>query len=116
MIDYAAIGAQIRKARQSKGVTQEKLAEACNVGTAHISHLECGHTIPSMPVFIAIVNYLGCSADDLLCRDVESGRPAMMNWLTELVSDCDRTEMKIIADMVVSLKDTLRRNKREDCL
>ena len=116
MVDYPAMGACIRKARIRKGLTQEKLAELVGIGCAHMSHLESGRSVPSMEVFIAIVNHLGCSADELLCRDVESGRPAMMNWLTELVSDCDRTEMKIIADMVVSLKDTLRRNKREDCL
>ena len=35
----------------------------------------------------------------------------MNNWLCELVEDCDSTELKVIADTVVSLKNTLRRLK-----
>ena len=31
------------------------------------------------------------------------------NWLTELVEDCSSLEVKMIADMVVSLKESMRR-------
>lgn len=114
MIDYPDIGARIRKARLEKGITQEALAEACDVGVSHISHLECGHTIPSMKLFLSIVNVLDCSADELLCKEVKTARPHLESWLSELVADCDETETKIIADTVVNLKDTLRRHKKTD--
>ena len=109
MVDYKDIGARIRKYRLEKNLTQSQLAEAVGVGTTHISHIETGDTIPSLPVFIDIINTLDCSADELLCIEVEKARPILINWLTELAEDCSSTEIKMIKDMVIALKETMRR-------
>lgn len=111
MIDYASIGQKVKMIRQSKGVSQEELAEAVGVGVTHISHLETGSGTVSLKVFLAIVNYLECSADELLCKEIVAARPIVDNWLVDLVADCDPTEIKIIADTVTTLKQTLRKNK-----
>lgn len=112
MIDYGDIGRRVKEVRISKGVTQEELAEACNVGTPHISHIETGHTVPSMKVFLSIVNYLDCSADALLCKEVATARPMLNSWLSELVEDCDAEEVKIISDMVIALKRSMRLHQK----
>ena len=65
------------------------MAEAVRVDVTHISHLETGSGTVSLKVFLAIVDH----------------------WLVDLVAGCDKTEIKIIADTVVSLKQTLRKNK-----
>ena len=114
MIDYASIGQKVKQIRLSKGVTQEQLAEAVGVGVTHISHLETGSGVVSLKVFLAIVNYLQCSADELLCKEITTARPIVDHWLVELVEDCDKTEIKIIADTVSALKQTLRKNKPEE--
>lgn len=111
MIDYASIGQKVKQIRLSKGITQEQLAEAVSVGVTHISHLETGSGTVSLKVFLAIVNYLECSADELLCKEITTARPIVDNWLVDLVADCDKTEIKIIADTVETLKQTLRKNK-----
>lgn len=111
MIDYASIGQKVKQIRLRKGVTQEQLAEAVGVGVTHISHLETGSGTVSLKVFLAIINYLACSADEILCKEIVTARPLVDNWLAELVADCDQTEIKIIADTVASLKQTLRKNK-----
>ena len=105
------IGQKVKQIRLNKGVTQEQLAEAVGVGVTHISHLETGSGTVSLKVFLAIVNYLECSADEILCKEIQTARPIVNNWLAELVDDCDQTEIKIIADTVVALKETLRKNK-----
>ena len=114
MIDYAGIGQKVKQIRIRKGVTQEQLAEAADVGVTHISHLETGSGTVSLKVFLAIVNYLGCSADELLCKEVAAARAIVDNWLVDLVADCDLTEIKIISDTVIALKQTLRKNKVEE--
>ncbi len=111
MIDYASVGTKVRQARLKKGITQEQLAEAVGVGVTHISHLETGAGTISLKVFIAIVNYLECSADELLCKEINSARPIVNNWLVELVADCTQTEIKIITDTVTALKQSLRKHK-----
>lgn len=110
MIDYASIGQKVKQSRLNKGVTQERLAEAAGVGVTHISHLETGTGMVSLKVFLAIVNYLECSADEILCKELYTARPIVDNWLTDLVADCNQTEVKIISDAVTTLKRTLRKN------
>ena len=114
MIDYASIGQQVKKIRIRKGVTQEQLAEAVGVGVTHISHLETGSGVMSLKVFLAIVNYLECSADEILCKEISTARPIVNSWLSELVADCDSTEIKILSDIVAAAKQTLRKNKTTD--
>lgn len=114
MIDYASVGYKIKQIRIQKGKTQEQLAEAVGVGVTHISHLETGAGTVSLKVFLAIVNYLECSADEILCKEIKTARPIVDNWLAELVADCDQTEVKIIADTVAALKQTIRKNKIQE--
>ncbi len=111
MVDYKALGAQIKKARLKAGLTQEQLAEAAGVGVTHISHIETGHTIPSLQVLVEIINALNCSADELLCMEVKNAAPQRTRWFCELLEDCSESETKLIADMVLSLKTSLRRLK-----
>ncbi len=110
MIDYASIGYKVKQIRLRKGITQEQLAEAAGVGVTHISHLETGASTVSLKVFIGIVNFLECSADELLCKEITTARPIVDNWLVDMVADCDKTEIKIIADTVQALKQSLRTN------
>lgn len=114
MIDYASIGYKIKQARLAKKITQEQLAEAVGVGVTHISHLETGSGTVSLKVFLAIINYLECSADEILCKEIKTAKPIVNSWLAELVADCDQSETKIIADTVTALKQTLRKNKYND--
>ena len=111
MIDYKNIGARIRTVRLEKKLTQEQLAEAAGVGVTHISHIETGNSVPSLQVMVDIINALGCSADELLCMEVEEARPKLDSWLGELVADCNADEIKLITDMVISMKSSLRRLK-----
>ena len=111
MIDYKAIGAQIRRIRLKCGMTQEQLAEAAGVCVTHISHIETGNSIPSLQVLIDIINSLDCSADDLLFMEINQDCPQRFNWLCELTADCSPEEVKLISDTVLSLKSSLRRLK-----
>lgn len=111
MIDYKDIGSRIRAIRLERKMTQEQLAETAGVGVTHISHIETGNSIPSVQVLVDIINALDCSADELLCIDVKKARPHLNSWLSELMADCNEAEIKLISDMVVSMKASLRRNK-----
>lgn len=111
MIDYKAMGSQIRKARKKKRLTQEQLAERVNVGIAHISHIETGSNVPSLQVLVDIANVLDVSVDTLLCMDAACAQPLLNNWLVELTSDCSADEIKLITDLVVATKSSMRRLK-----
>lgn len=110
-IDYVDIGQRIKQKRAERGFTQEKLSELVGIGPSHMSHIEGGTTVPSFEVFIALLNVLECSADELLCREIIAAKSVCDNWLTKLIEDCDPTETKILSDTLVNLKATLRKNK-----
>lgn len=110
-IDYTDIGQRIRQKRMEKRLTQEKLSELVGIGASHMSHLESGSTVPSFEVFVNLLNVLDCSADELLCREIPTAKPLLNNWLVELVADCDSVETKILTDILISAKQTLRKNK-----
>ena len=57
-IDYKDIGQRIKRLRVERGLTQERLSEAIGVGPSHMSHIESGSTVPSLEVFISILNVL----------------------------------------------------------
>lgn len=64
--DYSALGERIRKARKQKKLTQEQLAEACDLSTAHIGHIERGTRALSIESLITISEVLDVSTDYLL--------------------------------------------------
>ena len=113
-IDYIDIGQRIKEKRIEKGMTQEKLSEAIGVGPSHMSHIESGSTVPSFEVFISILNALECSADQLLCRETVATKPLLNSWLSEIVADCDPIETKILSDILIAAKKSLRKNKTTD--
>ena len=77
-MDYRDIGIRIRKARKAAGMSQERLAEAVGVGTTHISHIETGKVLPSMSVFISLLNVLQISADEVVAGNVERSEVQLM--------------------------------------
>lgn len=109
MIDYKTIGKKIRNRRLNAGLSQERLAELCDVGTTHISHIETGNCIPSLKTFIAIINALSCSADELLCDELTRSEYAYHNEISSILSDCNSRELMVITDTVSSLKSSLRK-------
>lgn len=113
MIDYADIGSRIRAVRLERKMTQEQLADAVNLGVTHISHIETGSSIPSLQSFIAILNALDCSADELLCRELVSTQEIRNHWLEELIMDCSTDEVKVISDTLKTVKESVRRNFSE---
>lgn len=113
-INYLDIGKRVRAARLSKGITQERLAEMVEAGTTHISHIETGNTIPSMKTFIAIVNALDISADELLCDNVVKSKAVFQNEIAKETEDCSEKEIRVIAAMVKSMKAALRKTYNQE--
>ena len=114
MINYDDIGARIRAARIRRGMSQERLAEAVGVGTAHISHIETGNSIPSVQTLVDIINALDCSADELLCMEVAKAQPVFDCWISDLFKDCTIDERKVIVETIISLKKSLRQMAKDE--
>ena len=80
-MNQAGIGARIREARLKKKLTQEQLAEKADIGFYYMGEIERGVKLPSLTVFIQIVEALGVTADSLL-KDELTASPEFNNELT----------------------------------
>lgn len=67
------MGDRIKEARKKNRLTQEQLAERVDVSLEYISQIERGLKMPSMQLFIKLIEVLDASADYLL-RDAVSTR------------------------------------------
>ena len=111
-LDYKAIGKRIKIARIRADLTQETLAEKISISPTHLSNIETGSTRVSLTTVTAAANALGVTLDDLLCDSVVHAKVQFHQDIAAILADCDEYEIRIIRDVISSLKDTLRRDSR----
>lgn len=66
---YMLIGERIKQMRQSRGMTQQMLADECDIEKPNLSRIENGNTNPTVKSLWKISNALGVKLKDLV--DVE---------------------------------------------
>ena len=110
-INYADIGARIKRYRTALGMTQAQLSEKSGMEPSNISHIERGATKLSLQALIAIANALDVSADALLCDSLERSEEQHRTDITELLSDCSAYERKVLIDSMRGIKDSIRKAK-----
>lgn len=68
-MDKKLFGTRINKARKDRGLTAEKLAEACNINSTYLRQIEGGKKLPSLPVFATLCRELRVSPNYILDAD-----------------------------------------------
>ena len=109
-LDYKAIGKRIKIARIKADLTQEKLAEVIELSPTHLSNIETGTTRVSLNTIVSLANALAVSVDDLLCDSVIKSKIQFEKDIKSILEDCDDYEIRIIKEMMESMKATLRRD------
>ncbi len=109
-LDYKAIGKRIKIARIRANLKQELLAETVDVSPTHLSNIETGTTRVSLQTIVRLANALSVSTDDLLCDNVVKAKVQFEKDIAGVIEDCDDYEIRVIADIAKSVKDTLRRD------
>ena len=99
-IDYKELGKNIKKIRQSKGFTQDKLAEIVGCNTSHISNIENNHTKVSLNVLLSIANTLNTSIDYLLANQYDNSQLALDNEILRAIKDCDNQKKEKILKII----------------
>ena len=65
------LGAKLKDMRQQKNLTQEELADRCELTKGYISQLENDLTSPSIATLVDILNALGTTLADFFREDAE---------------------------------------------
>ncbi|MDQ0361499.1 helix-turn-helix domain-containing protein [Breznakia pachnodae] len=109
-LNYEDIGNRIKTFRKEKNLTQQKLADIVDIVTSNVSHIERGTTKVSLPTLVKIANALEVTVDEILCGNVKQAAPLIKKDIAKLLDDCNPKELKILTDILVASKKTIRDN------
>ena len=87
---------QIKQVRRSRGLTQERLAEALSVSVGYISQMERGVTKINLDTLAAVSSCLGCELSELVTGvSVHHGR-YLERELAQLVERMDARQRRLL--------------------
>lgn len=99
-MDKAMLGKRLREARQKKGYTQQFLAAQADIGEVYLGEIERGLKMPSMNIFIKIIEALDISADYVLRDELTSGSTYIFDEITEKLKSLTPQQRKTAADIL----------------
>lgn len=107
-MDKKLLGRQINRARKDRGLTSEKLSEACNINATYLRQIESGARTPSLPMFVSLCRELKVSPSYLLVEVLPDAEIHDMDILLELWQTATPTQIKIISSMVKSALENFK--------
>lgn len=108
-MNYYEIGQRIRKYRKASGLSQETLAEAIEISTTHMSHIETGNTKLSLPVLVAIADILSVQTDALLYDAPIENKTCLITEMNEFLESCSPVELRFMLELMKSTKVSLKK-------
>ena len=96
MVNYVALGQNIRRYRTRAGLRQEDLAEMCDCSNSHIGQIENARTIPSLEMVVSIANALEITVDQLLISSIDHAELIYLREIEERIKKLP-TATKILA-------------------
>lgn len=106
-MDYYKIGQKIRKLRNAKCISQERLAESAEISVTHMSHIETGNTKLSLPVLANIAKALDVRTDDLLFDDRHDTVNAYADKISSLLESCNAAQAKMLYAIMKASKQAM---------
>ena len=100
-------GKKLNTARKDRGLTSEKLSEACGLNATYLRQIEAGTKMPSLPVFVLLCEKLEVSPSYLLSDLFPNRGIQKMDILLDLWERATPTQIKIVNAMVKSALDVL---------
>jgi len=98
--DYGLIGKRIRKAREDKGLTQEKLAEKLDVSNAYISKIERGKAAVNLNRLSQICGILEESTEYMLSGANRATDDYLRNEIMFMLEGCSSEKIKLISQVI----------------
>ena len=99
-MERATLGKRIREERKAQKLTLEKLAEKADIGLVYLGEIERGVKMPSMKIFIKLIEALDISADYILRNELPSGKEYVLDEITEKLASLTPKQRKAAVDIL----------------
>lgn len=101
-IDYEKLGLRLKKRRKELRLTQERLAEYCDVSSTYISHIETGIANVSLEVLYRMSVALKVTPDYFLVDTIKT--PAYVkSELSDLLAKCNPQTLYTAGKLIEAL-------------
>ncbi len=97
--DYTVIRERIKRARKSRGLTQEKLAEQLEVSVAFLSRIERGSSQINLKRLSQICELLNVTEGEILNGTSNKSNKYLNSDFSELLKTCSPEKQKLIYDV-----------------
>ena len=99
-MDKIVLGRRLRESRIKRGYTQQALAKKADIGEVYLGEIERGLKMPSMNIFIKIIEALDISADYILRDELTSGGTYIFDEITEKLKNLNPQQGKTAVDIL----------------
>ncbi len=107
-IDYSKIGQKIKQKRQELGMSQEELAEACDISYSYIGHIERASRNLSLNTAIKLSQVLNVSLDYLLLDAIPT-ESALINSINSELCNHSPEQVQKFLNTVKILAENIER-------
>ena len=98
-IDYSIMGERLKKARLSKKLTQEDLAEEMDVSVAFLSRIERGKSPINLKRLNQLCSLLDISEGYILSGTSDNSQTYLVEDYKEILDNCTPSKQKLIYDI-----------------
>lgn len=99
-MDKSTLGKKLRQVRLEKGYTQQSLAEEAGIGNVYLGEIERGLKMPSLNIFIKLIEALNISADYVLRDELTSGKEYIYDEIAQKMQSLTPKQRKTAADIL----------------
>lgn len=99
-MDKIVLGRRLRESRIKRGYTQKALAKKADIGEVYLGEIERGLKMPSMNIFIKLIEALDISADYILRDELTSGGTYIFDEITEKLKNLNPQQRKTAVDIL----------------
>lgn len=99
-MDKSTLGKKLRDARQQKDYTLQALAEIADISSVYLGEIERGLKMPSLNIFIKLIEALDVSADRILRDELTSGKEYIYDEITQKLKNLTPKQRKTAADIL----------------
>lgn len=94
--DFMAVGQAIKKAREAKKMTRERLADILNIAPRHIQSIENEGQYPSLPLFVRLITMFDISVDQYIFADARAEKTTLRRQIDSILDTLTDKELSII--------------------
>lgn len=109
------LGAHLKRSRESRNLTQQRLSDLSGVAVRTISKIERGKMNPSFEILYILVSYLGVSLDSLFAP-TDSQLDTDIQEIALLYRNCSKQGQRLILASTRALVQEMNKNEPEQII